>query len=246
MDVFSMLRGCRQAPVPHLARHVLMCVIVRANQKGQMWASLETLAADTSMSRISVKRSVKLILAAGLMRAVGKRGQVTAYMLDGIKLSELAAADVEYTRLRREAFQEFSGSNRSGGGLSQIPLGDLIDPPSGSDRSTNGISQIPNPPLKEPLRDPTTTSGPPSVVVVASHLFHAWGIGKTKAEEIGYEMTADEARRVIKWCQDRQYGPAFVIHAVSEGIRPWDAPDVMERPISNRSDPDRFDRLGII
>lgn len=222
-----------------------MCVIVRANQKGQMWASLETLAGDTGMSRISVKRSVKLILAAGLMRAIGKRGRVTAYMLNDLQLSELAAADVEYTRQRREDFRELSGSNRSPNGISQDTEGDLTDPIMVSDRSHNGISQIPNPPFKEPLRDTTTTSGPPPVVVVASQIFHAWGIGKTKAEEIGYELTADDARRIVQWCQDRQYGPAFVIHAVSEGIRPWDAPDVLERPTINRSVEETLDRLGI-
>jgi hypothetical protein len=206
-----------------------------------MWASLETLAADTGMSRISVKRSVKLILAAGLMRAVGKRGQVTAYMLDGIKLSELAAADVEYTRLRREAFQEFSGSNRSGGGISQIPSGDLIDPPSGSDRSTNGISQIPNPPFKEPLSDPAAAG----TAAAAASRFRSWGMNKRQAAEMGDVFSESEAGKVIEWCQFHQKGPPFVIWAVSHDERPWDTDDQIERPTIDRSVEERLNRLGI-
>lgn len=222
-----------------------MCVIVRANQKGLMWASLETLAGDTGMSRASVKRSVKLIVLAGLMKPVGTRNRVSAYLLNDLQLSALAAADSEYTKQRREDFRELSGSNSTPDGVTQTHQVAQPDPSSGSHRPINGVSLTHNPPKKEPKRDPTTTSGPPSVVVVASQIFHAWGIGRTKAEEIGYEMTADEARRIVQWCQDRQYGPAFVIHAVSEGIRPWDAPDTLERPISNRSVEEALDRLGI-
>ena len=197
-----------------------MCVIVRANQKGQMWASLETLAADTAMSRASVKRSVCLIVAAGLMKAIGRRMNVTVYALELPELARLANVDSEVMRKRRGEFEQSTLSGSTGNPITLIGSPYQADKVTLSGSTGNPITQTHNPPIDQPLIPPP----PPKARAGAAVVLMNFGMGGEQADELALGMDETEAAQAVQWALQAKAAPGLIVHRFRRSERPWANP----------------------
>ena len=77
---WELVLSVRRWPVSSTARHVGMVIGTHANRMGRAWPSLDTLAAETGLSRRTVSRAVAELRDADLVTIQSRMGQSSEYV----------------------------------------------------------------------------------------------------------------------------------------------------------------------
>lgn len=119
-------------PVPPSPKLTLVAIGQYANEDGAAWPKIETIAADTSQSRATVKRRLKELEDAGLLSRIARYSPTGGRTSDEIRLRvDLKPSEVPaWSRGDSDAADdEEGGSNRADQGVQfEPPPGSLVNP----------------------------------------------------------------------------------------------------------------------